>query len=490
MAAAGGIVSHAHGVDSEVGTLRTVLVHRPGAELKKMTLRCRERLLFDTMPWLSRAQQEHDAFTSALRGHGVEVLYLTELLQDALEYETARADAIGSVLADPALGEELRALVHDHLEALSPEALAQSLIAGLSPAEFRTGRGVVFELLDRHDFIIEPLPNLVFTRDSSFWIGDRMAVASLAAPARRREPELLSVIYRHHPRFAGARSLYQPGPEQVHGGDVLLLAPGVLAVGVGQRTGPAGLERLCRHAFDAGLAHTVLAVPIDQRSQAAHLDTICTVLDTGTVLMHPAVAYTLAAHTILPRPDGMRVSRPRPFLEAAAQALGIDRLRLIDAGLDPVSGPREQGDEGHNALVIAPGLAVCHERNAETICLLEAAGLTVIAVPGSELASRCGGPRGMACPVGRDPAATAPAGPDPFHHAEPIRALFRAVAEAGAAGAHPDADVPAAPEPVPLPAAAAAGWPAVTRRGDLAAGQHRSSAEQQDGSSHELAQAG
>lgn len=457
MATAGGIVSHAHGVDSEVGTLRTVLVHRPGPELKRMTPRSRERLLFDTLPWVGRAQQEHDAFTRALRDRDIEVLYLTELLQDALEYEVARADAIASVLADVSLGDELRALVHDHLEALGPEALAQSLIAGLSPAEFRSGRGVVFELLDQHDFIVEPLPNLVFTRDSSFWVGDRVAVASLAAPSRRRESELLGVIYRHHPRFAGIKALYQPGPEHVDGGDVLLLGPGVLAVGVGRRTGPAGLERLSRQVFEAGVAHTVLAVPISQHSQSGHLDTICTVLGSGMVLMHPAVAYTLAAHTIVPRPGGMRVSRPRPFLEAAAQALGVDRLTLIDTGLDPVTGPREQWDDGHNALVIGPRLAVCHERNVETISRLEAAGVDVIPVPGSELASRRGGPRGMACAVGRDPAGEADDQQDRFQRAEPIRALFRAVADASPADTELDDDSAAGLEPVPLPAVAAAG---------------------------------
>lgn len=409
MVAAGGIVTHVHGVDSEVGRLRTVLVHRPGLELKRMTPRSRDRLLFDTLPWAGRAQQEHDVLTQAMRDQGVEVLYLTELLQDALEYQPARDRAIKAALADRALGDELRGQVHAVLDSLGPEELAQVLIAGLSPEDLPGGHGLVYQLLDRHDFVVEPLPNLMFTRDSSFWVGDRAAVASLAAPGRRRETDLLSVIYDHHPRFAGIKRLYGPELEQVDGGDVLLLAPSVLAVGVGQRTTPAGVERLARHVLDSGLAHTVLAIPVDQQGASGgggYLDTLCTVIDSGTVLMHPRTAFTLTACTISPRPDGMRVSRPQPFLEAAAQAIGIERLNVIDTGLDPVSGRRGQWDDGSNALALGPRLAVVHERNTETISRLEALGVQVIQVPGSELGSSRGGPRCMSCPIGRDPAMT------------------------------------------------------------------------------------
>jgi arginine deiminase len=400
-------VTQVHGVDSEVGRLRTVLVHRPGLELKRMTPRSRERLLFETLPWARRAQEEHDVFAQAMRDEGVEVLYVTELLQDALEYQPARDEAIAAALDDRLLGDELRAQVHQRLDALGPEELAQVLIAGLTPEDLPGGHGLAYQLLDRHDFVIDPLPNLVFTRDTSFWVGDRVAVTSLGAPRRRREADLLGVIYGHHPRFAGLKRLYGPELEQVHGGDVLLLAPSVLAVGVGQRTTPAGVERLSRHVLDAGLAHTVLAIPVDQRDGTGYLDTLCTVVDADTVMMHPGVAFTLTAHLITPRPDGLRVSRPQPFLEAAAQAIGIERLNVIDTGLDPAPGRRGQWDDGNNALAIGPRVAMVYERNSETIARLEGAGVRVIQVPGSELASLRGGPRCMSCPVGRDPAVTA-----------------------------------------------------------------------------------
>jgi arginine deiminase len=405
-------LSHTHGADSEAGWLRTVLVHRPGAELKRISPRSRGRLLFDRLPWVARAQEEHDAFTQILRDHGVEVLYVTELLQDALEYAAARDAAISSALDDRPLGDDLRTVVRDHLAGLDSETLAQALIAGITPAELRAGRGVVYELLDRHDFVLDPVPNLVFTRDSSVWIGDRVAVSSLGA--RGREARLLAVLYTHHPRFAGTKMLYGPHLEPVAGGDIVLLAPGVIAVGVSDQTSPAGVERLARQAFLAGLAHTVLAVPI-QRTGAPSLDTICTVIDGGVIVMHPALAYTLTVHTITPRGDELRVSRPQPFMAAAAQATGVDRLTVIDTGLDPLISPHgqwdgaqrdgSQWDDGGNALSLGRGLAVCDERNLDTNARLTAAGVEVILVPASELGSGRGGPRCMSCAVTRDPAA-------------------------------------------------------------------------------------
>jgi arginine deiminase len=416
---AGGFVTHFHGADSEVGQLRTVLVHRPGLELQRITPRHRDRLLFGTLPWVSKARQEHDVLCQHLRDRRVHVVYFTELLQDALEYQSARAEAVRLAVADAGLGDELRMQLRAYLEDLDPERLAQALVAGLTPEELRVGHGVVFELLDRHDFVLDPLPNLVFTRDSSFWIGDRLGVASLPA-GRRREADLASVVYRHHPRFAGTRWLYQPDLEHVDGGDILLLAPGVVAVGVGQRTTPAGAERLARRLFDAGIAQTVLAVPIGRSGLApggpslpglgaGHLDTVCTVIDQDAVLMHPAAAYTLTAHTITPRPDGLRVSRAQPFLEAAAFAMGISRLRVIDSATQPAWGQLGQWDDGSNVLAIGRSIVVSHERNWDTNARLEAAGVQVIRVPSSELGSIRGGPRCMACVIARDPAGAAAA---------------------------------------------------------------------------------
>jgi arginine deiminase len=408
------------GADSEIGRLRTVLVHRPGPEIGRITPRHRERLLFGTLPWLSRARQEHDLLCQALRDHGVEVLYLTELLQDVLEYQVARDNAISLAVADADLGEDLRGQLRAHLDDLAPEELAKVLIAGVTPQELRIGGGVVYALLDRHDFVLDPLPNLIFTKDSSFWVGDRVAVASLPQ-ARGREPGLASLIYTHHPRFAGTTAIYGSGLERLDGGDVLLLAPGVIAIGVGPRTTPAAAERLARRLFDAGLAESVLAVPLGGVGTAGHLDTICTLIGPETVVMHPAVAYGLTAHTITARAGGMRVSRRQPFLEAAALAMGIERLRVLDTGTDPVGGHDQWGGCG-NVLTLGPGLVVSHERDWSINARLEDAGIRVIPVPSSELGSMRGGPRCMACAVGRDSAAAAR---QPRREPAPVQRLFR-----------------------------------------------------------------
>jgi arginine deiminase len=362
-------------------------------------------MLFTAVPWAERAQQEHDAFANALRARGVMVLYLTELLQDALEYAAARQQAVESVLKDQRLGEELRGQLGAHLEGMDPEGLAQLLITGLARDEFRGGRGAVFGLLDVWDYVIDPLPNLVFARDSSVWIGDSVAVTS--PRGRRAEAELAAIVFAHHPMFAGTKWLYEPGHELLVGGDVLLLAPGVVAIGTGSHTSSAGMERLARRVFDSGFAHTVLAVLIEPGGTEC-LDTLCTLAGPDTVVMRPAVAYSLVARTITQRGDGLRLSHPQPFLEAAAQAMGIDRLRVIETGLGQgragPDGPGRQWDDAGNLLAIGPGVVVSYERNALTNARLEKAGIEVIPVPGGELAGCRGGPRAICCPLGRDPA--------------------------------------------------------------------------------------
>ncbi|WP_229067376.1 arginine deiminase [Actinoplanes sp. DH11] len=394
-------------VDSEVSALRTVLLHRPGPELARLTPRNNDSLLFDAIPWVGRAQEEHDSFAEALRSRGVEVLYLGTLLTETLAVPEARAELTGDVLANPRLGDTLRRGVAAYLQDLEPDRLAGVLMAGLAHEEIKPGAGgLVYEMMDRHDFVIDPLPNLLFTRDSSLWVGDRVAVTSLAMPARRRETTLTHAIYRFHPRFAGAPLLYEPALEPVEGGDVLVLAPGVLAIGVGERTTAAGAERLARRLLGAGLAHTVLAVPIAQERATMHLDTVCTMVDVDAVVMYPAIAGSLVAWTVTAGlGDELRVRAPRPFLEAAAEAMGIDHLRIIDTGLDPVTAEREQWDDGNNTLALAPRLCVAYERNVETNAQLERAGIEVIRISGSELGSGRGGPRCMSCPIERDPIA-------------------------------------------------------------------------------------
>ncbi|WP_197378403.1 arginine deiminase [Mycolicibacterium mengxianglii] len=395
------------GSNSEVGTLRVVILHRPGPELQRLTPRNNDKLLFDGLPWVSRAQEEHDAFAALLRSRGVEVLLLSQLLTEALASGAARMHGISAAVDARRLGVPLARELATYLRTLDAAALAHVLMAGMTFDELPFGEQELSLVRRMHhgaDFVIDPLPNLMFTRDSSFWIGPRVAITSLSMPARVRETSLTDLIYAHHPRFLGVRRAYESRSAPVEGGDVLLLSPGVVAVGVGERTTPAGAEALARSLFDDGLAHTVLAVPIAQERAQMHLDTVCTMVDTDAVVMYPNIVDSLSAFTIHHLDGGgVKIDRAAPFVAAAADAMGIAKLRVIDTGLDPVTAEREQWDDGNNTLALAPGVVVAYERNTETNARLEDSGVEVLRISASELGTGRGGPRCMSCPAARDP---------------------------------------------------------------------------------------
>ncbi|GAA1662165.1 arginine deiminase [Glycomyces endophyticus] len=371
-----------------------------------MTPRNNGALLFDGVPWVERAQEEHDRFAGVLLEHGVEVLYLSALLRECLELDEAREAVTVGVAADPRLGQTLGRELAAYLSALEPERLAAVLVEGLTKEEFGPSSSLRHRMMRATEFVIDPLPNTMFTRDSSVWIGDAVAVTSLAMPARRRETTLTGIVYHHHPRFADVPKLYDPSLEHLEGGDVLALAPGVLAVGVGERTTPAGVERLSRKVFERGTIHTVLAVPIAQRRATMHLDTVCTMVDRDRMVIYAPAAQRLESYTITPDGDRIAIEGPRRFLDAAADAIGVDAVEIIHTGeRDVVTAEREQWDDGNNTLALAPGVAVAYERNTVTNGRLERAGVKVLTIPGSELGSGRGGPRCMSCPTGRAPLA-------------------------------------------------------------------------------------
>jgi arginine deiminase len=394
------------GSDSEVGTLRVAILHRPGVELQRLTPRNNDKLLFDGLPWVARAQEEHDAFAELLRSRGVEVLLLGDLLTEALSSGAARMHGISAAVDSRRLGPPLAQELSSYLRTLDAASLAHVLMAGMTFGELPLadrGLSLVRRMHGGGDFVVDPLPNLLFTRDSSFWIGARVVITSLALPARMRETSLTDVVYAHHPRFLGARRAFESRSAPVEGGDVLLMSPGVVAVGVGERTTPAGAEALARSLFDDGLAHSVLAVPLVRGRAQMHLDTVCTMVDSDAVVMYPEVVDSLTAFTIQRAPTGVTIAEERPFVAAAADAMGIERLRVIDTGLDPVTAGREQWDDGNNTLALAPGVVVAYERNTETNARLADSGIEVLRISASELGTGRGGPRGMSCPVVRDP---------------------------------------------------------------------------------------
>jgi arginine deiminase len=399
------------GVSSEVGTLRGVLLHRPGAELSRLTEANRDRLLFDVVPSLSEMRAEHDAFAQVLRERGVEVLLLGDLLPQAIEHSgAARIQGISAAVSDRRLGPPLAAEVSAYLRGLAPADLARVLIEGLAfdelPGEIGTSATSLVRFMHAEtDFVIDPLPNLMFTRDSSFWVGDRFAITRLAFAARSRETSLTDIVFAHHPLFLGTRRAYESRTAPVEGGDGVLLAPGVVAVGVGERTTPAGVEALARSLFRDELAHTVLAVGIAQSRAYMHLGTMATMVDTDAMVMNPQMrcAPTFTVSRVAGGgPDDLTVTGPTEFADVASRAMGLARLRVIDTALDAGAGDLPvYGADGSNTLAVSPGVVIAYAHATETNRRLRDVGIEVLEIAGGELATGRGGPRCLACPVSR-----------------------------------------------------------------------------------------
>ena len=400
-----------HGADSEVGRLRTVMLHRPGPELKRLTPRNNDKLLFDGIPWVARAQDEHDAFAAELRARDVEVLYLTDLLTETLEQEDARAHAIEEALRDLDLGDTMRGYLEGLLGDASPAELTSYLTAGIRNDEVRGGFGLVTSLLAHDDFLIDPLPNLLFTRDSSVWVRDRVAITSLAMPARKRETELTELIYTPAPALRRHADHARRAPRARRGRRRPAAGPGR----------HRGRRRRAHHARRASSGWPASASPTASRTPCSRCRSPrsgrrCTSTRSARWSTSTRWSSTPTSPTRWSpspsRPTGdtsrggdlvLDVGKAEPFLVAAAAAMGIDRMHQIDTGLDPVTAEREQWDDGNNTLALAPRVAVAYERNDETNARLEDAGIEVVRIAGSELGSGRGGPRCMSCPISRDP---------------------------------------------------------------------------------------
>ena len=397
-------------VGSEVGRLKQVIIHRPGLEMARLTPSNKDSLLFDDVLWLQRAQEEHDAFAELLRSQGAEVLLLQDLLAETVAIPEARDYVLERVLDERVVGVHGVSALRGHTDRLTDQDLAGYLIAGMTKRELlelmEEPTSLDIRSMGMDDFVLNPLPNHLFTRDTSCWIYDGVSINSMAMPARRRETISYEAIYRWHPAFAASQHrVWSEGTVEgratIEGGDVLVIGNGAVLVGMSERTTPMGIERLARRLFKAGSARVVIAVQMPQQRALMHLDTVMTMLDPETFVRFGGFGQRVT--WVLRPSEGDEISMERhpceDFEAVIAQALGLPSIRILTPPQDALTAEREQWNDACNVLAVAPGVVIGYERNVATSNYLRNNGIEVLETPGAELGRGRGGPRCMSCPT-------------------------------------------------------------------------------------------
>ncbi len=397
---------------SEIGRLRKVMLHRPGRELENLMPEYLDRLLFDDIPYLKVAQEEHDAFAACLRENGVEVLYLTDLVAQTIAIPDVRAELVEQFLDEADLtGHRIRDILKEYFADMEDDELVRTMMAGVRKSDirgFETGKLADYLSFrsDDYPFLIDPMPNLYFTRDPFATIGTGVSLHRMHTVTRNRETLFGKFIFQYHPQYKNAPKWYDRGEtSSLEGGDILVLSPQVIAVGISQRTEEDSIDKFAHTVLSVSETfQKILAFNIPKTRSFMHLDTVFTMVDRDKFTVHPNILHEITVF-VMELVDGkVRIQEEQGRLEDILKRhLGLSNVTLIKCGSDsPIDASREQWSDGSNTLAIAPGQVVVYGRNYVTNRILEEHGMTIHTIPCSELSRGRGGPRCMSMPFVRD----------------------------------------------------------------------------------------